>query len=71
MLYPKCPTCGKLFADIVLVYEEEMTKICNNPNLNSKQKDEGKAKLINSLGLERYCCKMRLISYIDMAELLI
>jgi DNA-directed RNA polymerase subunit N (RpoN/RPB10) len=71
MLYSKCPTCNKLFADIVLVYEDEMKKICNNPKLTSKQKDEAKEKLINSLGLDRYCCRMRIISYIDMAELMI
>jgi DNA-directed RNA polymerase subunit N (RpoN/RPB10) len=71
MLYPKCPTCGFLFADIELKYENEMDKICKNPNLTSGEKEKKKIELVKSLKIDRYCCKMRLISYVDLIKLLI
>lgn len=71
MLFPKCPTCGKLLADIVLEYEEKMKQICNNPQLTNEQKDKAKTDIINSFNLTKYCCRMRLISYVDLPELLV
>jgi len=45
MLYPICPTCGRLFADFQISYEFDVNQINNNNKLN----DEEKAKLIKSL----------------------
>ena len=71
MLYPVCPTCQNLLADKQLKYEEGLQKICNNENLNDKQKQKKKEKLLDDLGLERYCCRMRMISYIDLAQIIV
>lgn len=73
MLYPKCPTCGTVLAEVttVLHFEEKLKEICNNPNLNDKEKDEAKSKLVQSMGLKRYCCRMRLITAVDLAKIVI
>lgn len=70
MLYPRCPTCGKKLSNIEVNYEEAKEKICNNPSLNKEQKNEAKQKLVNSLGLDRYCCKTRLLTYLDTVRII-
>jgi len=71
MLYPVCPTCQNLLADKQLIYEESLDKICNNKKLNNEQKQKEKKKLLDSLGLERYCCRMRMVSYIDQVKIIV
>ena len=71
MLYPVCPTCQNLLADKQLKYEERLEKICNNKKLTDKQKQKQKEKLLDDLGLERYCCRMRMISYVDLVQIIV
>ena len=71
MLYPVCPTCGFLLADKEVEFEEELNNICTNEKLDEKQKEIEITKLIKKIGIERYCCKMRLISYVNQAKLII
>lgn len=71
MLYSACPTCGTLLADKQLDYEEKLKKICDNPKLSQEDKDKQKMELINSMGLERYCCKMKLMTYVDLIKIVI
>ena len=71
MLYPVCPTCQNLLADKQLVYEEELEKICNNKKLTEEAKKNKKEKLLTDLGVIRYCCRMRMISYIDQVKLIV
>ena len=67
MLYMTCPTCGFFFGQKVLEYEQKKIEICSNPNFNKVQKEKEISKLLNSLGLRRYCCKMRIMTYKDLA----
>jgi DNA-directed RNA polymerase subunit N (RpoN/RPB10) len=64
MLYPICPTCGHLLADIEVEFTDKYEKINE-----SKDSDEKKGKEIEKLFVEvrvkKYCCKMRLISYFN------
>jgi DNA-directed RNA polymerase subunit N (RpoN/RPB10) len=71
MLYIKCPTCNRLLADKMIAYEEGIRKIADNPNLTSEQQDIEKIKLIDSLKIprDRYCCRMRLITYRDLVSI--
>ena len=71
MLYPVCPTCQNLLADKQLKYEDELEKICNDKKLNSDQQQEQKKKLLDDLGLSRYCCRMRMISYVDQVKIIV
>jgi DNA-directed RNA polymerase subunit N (RpoN/RPB10) len=71
MLYPKCPTCGKLFADKQIEYEEKSDIINNDVSLSSKEKKTAISKLIKELGFENYCCIQRIISYIREENIIV
>jgi DNA-directed RNA polymerase subunit N (RpoN/RPB10) len=66
MLYIVCPTCRRLLGNRQLIYEAKLDEICKKVEMNKITTDEAdkqKKELVNSLGLSRYCCKMRLMSY--------
>ena len=69
MLYPVCPTCHFFLADKELIFENKRD-IINNDN-NIKNKNLEIEKLVISLGIQRYCCKMRIISFVDQVKLII
>jgi len=75
MLPPRCFTCGHVLADLELEYEEGLNLIDNNIKLNDEQKSEEKRKLINKLlpnrWKKRYCCRARLLSYVDLVKVII
>ena len=71
MLYPVCPSCNTILADKQIPFEKGMEVICNNKSLTDKQKAEAKKKLLDNIGVIRYCCRMRMISYLDQAKLII
>ena len=70
MLYPVCPTCKMLLADKQIPYEKAMEDL-SNKNLSDKQISEERKKLFQKLGITRYCCKMRLISYVDHTKVVV
>lgn len=72
MLYLKCPTCKYLLGDIQLIYEELITHVCKEHDIGKitlKEANKLKEEIVNSLGLERYCCKMRLLTYTKFINL--
>lgn len=75
MLPPRCFTCGHVLADLELEYEEGLKQIDNNVKLNDEQKADAKKKLVNKLlpgrWAKRYCCRTRLLSYVDLIEVVI
>jgi len=66
MLYIVCPTCGFFLGQKNIEYENGKNKICSNPDLTPDQREELLSKLLISLKLRRYCCKMRFMSYKDI-----
>lgn len=73
MLYTKCPTCKQLLSDKELIYEEIFDKICNDNEIGKINDDEAnnlKKELVNSMNLERYCCKQRLLTYIRLINII-
>jgi DNA-directed RNA polymerase subunit N (RpoN/RPB10) len=70
MLYPICPTCGHLLADIELEFTDKYNKINNNNDIETK-KDSDIKKLFIDLKINKYCCRMRLISYVDLIKIII
>jgi DNA-directed RNA polymerase subunit N (RpoN/RPB10) len=79
MLYIQCPTCGYLLGTKQLIYEEELEKLYIKYNVdidlissgweqNDKLREE-RAKIINKL-CERACCKMRMLTYIDLVAII-
>tara|TARA_B100000902_G_scaffold396420_1_gene457371 strand:- start:10743 stop:10958 length:216 start_codon:yes stop_codon:yes gene_type:complete len=71
MLYPVCPTCQFILADKQIPYEKGYEKIINNDKLSNEKKQNEIEELLNNLGLIRYCCRMRMISFIDQSKLII
>ncbi len=70
MIYLKCPTCGYLLGNRQKIYEQGLEEIESNPNNDEQKKLELKQKLVDSLELKRYCCKMRVITYKNKTEII-
>ena len=71
MLYMSCPTCGYLLSQHLYKFENDKKKIVDSENLSRDEKEKEIAKVINNIKLRRYCCKSRLITYIDPIDILI
>jgi DNA-directed RNA polymerase subunit N (RpoN/RPB10) len=68
MLYIVCPTCGYFLGQKTIQYEEGKNIICSNPKLSPEDKEKELSKLLLSLKLPRYCCKMRMMTYKDIVQ---
>lgn len=68
MLYQTCPTCGFFLGNITKKFEDEKDKICNDPNLTQSEIEEKIQKLIMSVKVKRYCCRMRIMTYKDLVQ---
>jgi DNA-directed RNA polymerase subunit N (RpoN/RPB10) len=75
MLPPRCFTCGHVLADLELEYEEGLNEIENNIKLSDENKIAEKRKLIDKLlpgrWKTRYCCRARMISYVDLIKVIV
>jgi DNA-directed RNA polymerase subunit N (RpoN/RPB10) len=71
MLYATCPTCNNLLADKQIFFEKEKEKIENDKNLSKKDREKEIEKLLDKIGLVRYCCRMRMITYLDQVNIII
>jgi len=68
MLYISCPTCGYFLGQKTVEYENGKQAICSNPKFSTEQKENELSKLLLSLKLRRYCCKMRMMTYKDIVQ---
>lgn len=60
MYFPiRCFTCGQVIAD---KYEDYCKKTAEGQN---------PAKVLNELGVERYCCRRMFISHVEVSEKII
>lgn len=66
-VYIKCPSCGRLLADKELMFEEGIKKI-NSEVLNENEREKKIVDLVESLEIPKnnYCCKMRIMTYVDL-----
>jgi DNA-directed RNA polymerase subunit N (RpoN/RPB10) len=75
MLPPRCFTCGHVLANLELDLEEQLYEIDNNINLDDNERAIRKKQVINNLlpdrWNKRYCCRSRLISYVDLIKIII
>jgi len=70
MLYPRCPTCGFNLASKQLKYEEDLLQINNNSKtMTEEEVNEKKMEVLNKYS-KRYCCKLRLLTYVDTINLI-
>lgn len=79
MLYMTC-SCGELLGNKEIIYEERMKKVCSDLKINfdlvskgfSDHNEEYKKKrseIVSDL-CDNYCCKLALITYVDVVELI-
>jgi DNA-directed RNA polymerase subunit N (RpoN/RPB10) len=64
MLYPVCPTCGHLLADIEIDFTDKYNTIINGKSEDEK-KEKDIIKLFEENKVKKYCCRMRLITYFE------
>ena len=69
MIYLKCPTCGYILGNRQRLYDRGLEEIESNPNNDEETKLELKNKLVESLKIKKYCCKMRVITYKNKTEI--
>ena len=70
MIYLKCPSCGYIIGNRQIVYESTLDQIMNDPNTDDDEKLVLKTKLVDSLGVKRYCCKMRIITFKQLTDII-
>ena len=68
MIYLTCPTCGFFLGAKTIEFETKRTEIYNNPNLSEEEITDAISKLIKSLDIRRYCCRMRLLTAKDIVQ---
>jgi DNA-directed RNA polymerase subunit N (RpoN/RPB10) len=62
--------CGYILGNRQIFYESRMEEIVNNPNTDDDVKLELKTKLIESLKLKRYCCKIRVMTFKQLTDII-
>lgn len=76
MIIPiRCFTCGKIMADKIDYYLQEVEKLKTDNKKENKQlyknfDDIHTKELLDSLGLTRYCCRRNLISNVDLMNII-
>jgi DNA-directed RNA polymerase subunit N (RpoN/RPB10) len=70
MIYLKCPSCGYIIGNRQIVYESKLDEIMNNPNTDDDEKLVLKTQLVDSLDVKRYCCKMRIITFKQLTDII-
>ncbi len=74
MLYLKCPTCHKVLGNKQLYYEENFDKIIKDlemGKLSNEEADKKKSELLDFIlpDKDRYCCRMRFLTYKRLIEI--
>ena len=70
MIYIRCCGCGYILGNRQIFYESRMEEIVNNPNTDDDVKLELKTKLVESLKLKRYCCKIRVMTFKQLTDII-
>lgn len=58
----RCFSCGKVVADKYYEFREETEKI------KDIEKEGEVAKILDKLGMERYCCRRMLLGHVDLID---
>jgi DNA-directed RNA polymerase subunit N (RpoN/RPB10) len=68
MIYIVCPTCGYFIGSQAIQYDKKKAEICANTELSEEQQAEEIQKLLKSLKIRRYCCRMRIMTTKDIVQ---
>ena len=68
MIIPiRCFTCGKVIAPVYEDFAKRYNEYKNAVEAGEKPK-ENPQKILDDLGLERYCCRRMIISHVNLIE---
>tara|TARA_B100001093_G_C26570058_1_gene902548 strand:+ start:498 stop:725 length:228 start_codon:yes stop_codon:yes gene_type:complete len=68
MIYSSCPTCYFFIGNLANDFENGKKKICSNMDLSNEEQEKEISKLLTSLKIRRYCCRMRLMTSKNLVE---
>ncbi len=68
MIYITCPTCGFFIGSKAILYDTKKAEICANTELSEEQQADEIQKLLKSLNIRRYCCRMRIMTTKDIVQ---
>ena len=76
MIIPiKCFTCGKVLANKYRFYQDEVSKLKHQKNMDNKKieylttnvKDKTpEGEVLDRLGLTKYCCRRHMLTHVDI-----
>jgi DNA-directed RNA polymerase subunit N (RpoN/RPB10) len=80
MLYPVCPTCGALFSNIQLLYQNDIQELCDEFNVSPEILSRGlsrneefnrrKKEILDKYTVPtNYCCRPRLMNFCDIVRI--
>ena len=68
MIIPvRCFTCGKVIAPLYEEFKQRYDEQQKSLKAGEKPKDTPQ-KILDDLGLERYCCRRMIISHVDLLK---
>ena len=81
MIIPvRCFTCNKILGNKWNKYKEELQKLYLKENINEDKKQKfvdvdqllktEESKILDNLGLKRYCCRKMIITHNDMCRII-
>ena len=66
--------CGNILADKWLFYQQKVKEIRGDTNMNpiymdgKSVPDTAELKVLNTLGLKRYCCRKHMLTHVDLID---
>lgn len=69
MLYLKCPTCRTILGNKQILFEKGMEEICANAKTDDEM-NKLKEELLDKLEVKRYCCRPRVLCYVDLIKII-
>ena len=75
MIIPvRCLTCGKVIGDLYQAYQREIkkeTSTSDTINMSTKKIEKThRGKVMDKLGLKRYCCRRHMLSHVDLIDII-
>jgi len=73
MIIPiRCMNCGNTLADKWLFYQQKVKEMRGSTNpiyMDGKSiPDTAELKVLNHLGLKRYCCRKHMLTHVDLID---
>lgn len=75
MIIPiRCMNCGNILADKWIYYQKKVKELRGSSKITpiymdgKTVPDTAELKVLNELGLKRYCCRKHMLTHVDLIE---